>query len=203
MELFPNSTVIDHNGKVIRVGAHIAEVGIEVTYDSDTGGFLIIASENTKIEDIENARRLFPSAPIFQIGKNEIFLSLNDVDNSKFAKQIEALKAKYPNKQVVYRTGFIGDSALENATMGMGSITQEKVNAICKKYGLSMQELIRITQSKKDTLSPLECQITEEFYMSVVGDVLDDENLEFRYCSKCNGNYEYCQDHLFTHEHVK
>lgn len=27
--------------------------------------------------------------------------------------------------------------------------------------------------------------------------------LEFRYCSKCNGNYEYCQDHLFTHEHVK
>lgn len=27
--------------------------------------------------------------------------------------------------------------------------------------------------------------------------------LEFRYCSKCNGNYEYCQDHLFTHEHVQ
>lgn len=32
---------------------------------------------------------------------------------------------------------------------------------------------------------------------------LDDPDLEFRYCSKCNGNYEYCQDHLFTHEHVK
>lgn len=32
---------------------------------------------------------------------------------------------------------------------------------------------------------------------------LDDPNLEFRYCSKCNGNYEYCQDHLFTHTHVK
>lgn len=32
---------------------------------------------------------------------------------------------------------------------------------------------------------------------------LDDPNLEFRYCSKCNGNHEYCQDHLFTHEHVK
>ncbi len=29
------------------------------------------------------------------------------------------------------------------------------------------------------------------------------ENLSFRFCSKCNGNYEYCQDHLFTHEHVK
>ncbi len=31
----------------------------------------------------------------------------------------------------------------------------------------------------------------------------DDENLEFRFCSRCNGNYEYCNDHLFTHEHVK
>ena len=27
--------------------------------------------------------------------------------------------------------------------------------------------------------------------------------LEFRFCSKCNGNYEYCQDHLFTHKHVE
>ena len=31
----------------------------------------------------------------------------------------------------------------------------------------------------------------------------DDPNLEFRFCSRCNGNYEYCQEHLFTHEHVK
>lgn len=32
---------------------------------------------------------------------------------------------------------------------------------------------------------------------------LDDENLEFRYCSKCEGNYEYCSEHLYTHEHVR
>ena len=32
---------------------------------------------------------------------------------------------------------------------------------------------------------------------------LDGPGMEFRYCSKCEGNYEYCQDHLFTHEHVK
>lgn len=31
----------------------------------------------------------------------------------------------------------------------------------------------------------------------------DGEDLEFRFCSKCNGNYEYCQYHLFTHEHIK
>ena len=28
-------------------------------------------------------------------------------------------------------------------------------------------------------------------------------DLEFRFCSKCDGNYEYCQEHLFTHKHVK
>ena len=32
---------------------------------------------------------------------------------------------------------------------------------------------------------------------------LDDENLEFRFCSRCSGNKEYCNVHLFTHEHVK
>lgn len=31
----------------------------------------------------------------------------------------------------------------------------------------------------------------------------DDPTLEFRFCSKCEGNYEYCQYHIFTHEHVK
>lgn len=27
--------------------------------------------------------------------------------------------------------------------------------------------------------------------------------LEFRYCSKCDGMMEYCMDHIFTHQHVK
>ncbi|MBQ7584036.1 MAG: hypothetical protein IJT24_05440, partial [Lachnospiraceae bacterium] len=31
----------------------------------------------------------------------------------------------------------------------------------------------------------------------------DGDMLEFRFCSKCAGNYEYCQDHLFSHTHVK
>lgn len=32
---------------------------------------------------------------------------------------------------------------------------------------------------------------------------LDEEDLEFRFCSKCDGNYEYCSEHLYTHTHVK
>lgn len=32
---------------------------------------------------------------------------------------------------------------------------------------------------------------------------LDDKDLEFRYCSKCDGHHEYCMDHLHDHEHIK
>ena len=31
----------------------------------------------------------------------------------------------------------------------------------------------------------------------------DGDNLEFRFCSKCNGNYEYCNEHLFSHKHIE
>ena len=29
----------------------------------------------------------------------------------------------------------------------------------------------------------------------------DDPEMEFRFCSKCGGNYEYCMEHLFNHTH--
>lgn len=28
-------------------------------------------------------------------------------------------------------------------------------------------------------------------------------DMEFRYCSKCNGNHEYCMDHLHNHQHIE
>ncbi|MCR5830349.1 MAG: rhomboid family intramembrane serine protease [Lachnospiraceae bacterium] len=31
----------------------------------------------------------------------------------------------------------------------------------------------------------------------------DGDDLEFRFCSKCNGNYEYCQDHINNHTHIE
>lgn len=32
---------------------------------------------------------------------------------------------------------------------------------------------------------------------------LTNPELEFRYCSKCKGDHEYCSDHLYTHEHLE
>ena len=31
----------------------------------------------------------------------------------------------------------------------------------------------------------------------------DYPNLEFRYCSKCNGYYCYCMDHINNHVHIQ
>lgn len=28
-------------------------------------------------------------------------------------------------------------------------------------------------------------------------------DMSFRFCSKCNGNYEYCENHLYTHKHIE
>lgn len=32
---------------------------------------------------------------------------------------------------------------------------------------------------------------------------MDSPGMEFRFCSKCDGNYEYCEEHLYTHTHVR
>ncbi|HEX9060433.1 MAG TPA: hypothetical protein VF941_09660, partial [Clostridia bacterium] len=37
------------------------------------------------------------------------------------------------------------------------------------------------------------CGITEK----------DNPNMDFRYCVDCEGDHEYCMDHLDSHEHIK
>ncbi|MBR3306534.1 MAG: hypothetical protein IKI75_04675 [Lachnospiraceae bacterium] len=52
----------------------------------------------------------------------------------------------------------------------------------------------QVNEAKRGTIAKHKCAIcgrTSEEY----------PDLEFRFCSKCSGNYEFCQDHLFTHRH--
>ncbi len=74
-----------------------------------------------------------------------------------------------------------------------------------------------LTGRKRLTMSPKQMKRRAEFRQEVKRNTpitrhkcaicgkteQDGENLEFRFCSKCNGNYEYCQEHLFTHTHVQ
>lgn len=58
-----------------------------------------------------------------------------------------------------------------------------------KRYNQSVRQGQRVVTTHKCAI----CGRTEK----------DGDFLEFRFCSKCKGNREYCQDHLFSHEHVK
>ena len=67
-----------------------------------------------------------------------------------------------------------------------------KISSGHKKRKRTYQKSVRQTQ----ILTRHKCAIcgqTEE----------DDSTLEFCYCSRCKGNYEYCNRHLYTHEHKK
>ena len=70
----------------------------------------------------------------------------------------------------------------------------------------SGRELKRIEPlvDKIESLRPEESQIvTNLAQMRRMLSEVDSPNLQFRFCSKCDGNYEYCEEHLYTHTHVK
>ena len=60
-----------------------------------------------------------------------------------------------------------------------------------KRRQVFESKVLKFEDSKISRHRCCECKKTEK----------DDENLEFRYCSKCNGSYEYCSEHIFNHEH--
>lgn len=69
---------------------------------------------------------------------------------------------------------------------------------------VSPKEIHRKQVFKAQMREPRKGSIVTKHKCAVCGRTeLDDPNLEFRFCSKCDGNYEYCQDHLFTHQHIK
>ena len=56
------------------------------------------------------------------------------------------------------------------------------------------KELYNSKLSKKDYFHKCTvCGITEK----------ENSNMDFRYCSTCDGNFEYCMDHLKNHDHIK
>lgn len=64
---------------------------------------------------------------------------------------------------------------------------------------VSPKEMHRKAEYRKQTTQNVKIH---KHKCAICGRTEDDgDELEFRFCSKCNGNYEYCQDHLFTHTH--
>lgn len=68
----------------------------------------------------------------------------------------------------------------------------------------SPRELKRKHKFKKNIKTATKTQQKSTYKCAVCGQTSEDNpDLEFRYCSKCKGGLAYCQNHLFTHTHVK
>ena len=98
---------------------------------------------------------------------------------------------------------FIAGNFISRVTIA-ASLLNFVVFFLSTKKGYSPKQQMRKKKYQKQSLPHMTYSNGARHRCAVCGRTeLDDPNLEFRFCSKCNGNYEYCQDHLFTHEHVK
>lgn len=69
------------------------------------------------------------------------------------------------------------------------------------KYKASPKHKKRARAYKKNVR---QTQIMTRHKCAICGQTeYDDPTLEFRYCSRCKGNYEYCNKHLYSHPHKK
>jgi hypothetical protein len=97
--------------------------------------------------------------------------------------------------------GMMGDYA------GMVTVIMSVLNFIL--FYFLMKGRTRVTPAHKKRKRAYkkevrQTQILTRHKCAVCGQTEEDNpNLEFRYCSRCKGNYEYCSNHLFTHQHKK
>lgn len=121
---------------------------------------------------------------------------------------------------IVYAV-MIGWEFINGAYVSLGSLGTLDVsmfNRVAILFSL-LNFLIFFFTSRRRIVSPKQMKRRQEFKREVrqarasavtrhkcaICGRTDESNpeLEFRFCSKCNGNYEYCQEHLFTHKHVE
>ncbi|MGN0437697.1 MAG: hypothetical protein ACI4F4_04180 [Lachnospiraceae bacterium] len=90
---------------------------------------------------------------------------------------------------------------------GVVSIITSILNFILFYFLLKGKVKVPLKQKKKSRTYKKEVrqtQILTRHKCAICGQTEeDDPSLEFRYCSRCKGNYEYCNNHLFSHEHKK
>lgn len=157
----------------------------------------------------------------FALGGNGIFgamFSTYYINMSIFL----AFAMSYPNMQVllyfiipikikwmgILYGVFIAVSFLQSGWVGKVAIIASLFNFIVffllsRNYRkVSPKEIKRKQNFKRQVNQGASSGITKHKCAVCGRTELDGEHLEFRFCSKCDGNYEYCQDHLFTHEHV-
>ncbi len=75
---------------------------------------------------------------------------------------------------------------------------------LTNKVAINPKQIVRQQSFKKEVAQATKMTPKNRHKCTICGQTEEtNPELEFRYCSKCNGNHEYCSNHLFTHEHIK
>jgi len=82
-------------------------------------------------------------------------------------------------------------------------ISSKKIGSSAKKYGYSAPKtnkrkftVIKGNKGENSSVTRHKCAVCMRTEVT-------NPELTFRFCSKCNGNFEYCEDHLYTHTHIE
>lgn len=114
------------------------------------------------------------------------------------------IKAKYMAifNGIFFVFNFIFGSMADRISIGMAMANFILFFLMTRKYSRMNPREIKRKQEFKTKIKAATAANTHH-KCAVCGRTEEDgDNLEFRFCSKCEGSYEYCQDHLYTHQHV-
>lgn len=114
------------------------------------------------------------------------------------AKWLAAFNAAY----FVY--GFLFGSITSKIAIAMSMFNVIVYFFITRGSRYNPKEILRRQQFKSQmNQTAQEAKKTGRHRCAVCGRTeLDVPDMMFRYCSKCEGDFEYCQEHLYTHQHV-
>lgn len=94
--------------------------------------------------------------------------------------------------------GIFSKFAIGAALLNMG------IFLLTTKVSVNPKQIIRRQVYQKEVKQATKMAPKNRHKCTICGQTEESNpELEFRFCSKCNGNYEYCSNHLFTHEHIK
>lgn len=166
--------------------------------------------------------------PIYYAGMEYIFqtmflaFAVYNPDMTFYINFLIPIKAKW---LAIFECVVLGYQVVKNLVIGLAAVGSPQTRfsgLICISVAVAILISVAnflffyLTTRNRKRISPKEIHRKREFHHKVArtGSVRhqcaicgrnseDFPQLEFRYCSKCEGNYEYCSDHLYTHQHVK
>ncbi len=97
-------------------------------------------------------------------------------------------------------TSLLGKMYLFAAFVVLASV----LNVLIYYFGIVKSGNMRNRRRKKKYVKQIKSVPSDKKVCEICGKSQEENpDIDFRYCSKCDGNHMYCSEHLFTHEHIK